>query len=213
MFKCVNAVSGSLSDLKEAHKKKLNVTLAHHAVRILLSILVCSGWSVVPVGRCIVLLSLFLRRLQRGRDQASWWLFSPVIHRVVEWVIYAGKWQLSAAESPWGWSHLFTRGVILHVASSVWPCVRKRPRLPAWDLVDLGVLVAFRRGRVPRGTGIKGHSALLPSTCISWTELGGCLLVVPWDGDSRSPEPWPVVQLPKRLAGWLQKCWSFLCKR
>lgn len=67
MFKCVNAVSGSLSDLKEAHKKKLNVTLARHAVRILLSILLRSGWSLVPVGRCIVLLSVSQKVTERQR--------------------------------------------------------------------------------------------------------------------------------------------------
>lgn len=39
MFKYVSCVSGSLNDLKEAYKKKSNVTLVFHAARVLISIL------------------------------------------------------------------------------------------------------------------------------------------------------------------------------
>lgn len=184
MFKYVNCVSGSLNDLKEAYKKKLNVTLACHAARVLLGILVCWGWSPVPTGH-------------------PWRVYSAPLSISQKVTLRQRPCQLMALQSllstAWlsGWFMLLNGSLVLVRAldaeviylctqpsctqqCSVWPRMRKHPRLPVWDPALWSVLVTFWHGHGPGGAG-QMSLTLLPSTRASRAKLGGHLLVFPRD--------------------------------
>lgn len=197
MFKYVNCVSGSLNDLKEAYKKKLNVTLACRAGRIMLSVSECAELSPVPVGHP--------------------WLVQSAPFSISQKVTLGQRpCQLMALKCPsstgWlsGWFMLLNDSLVLVRAleaeviylftelsciqqCSVWPCKRKHTSLPARDSAVLGILVTSWHGHLPSRTGQR-PLMLLPSTCGSQAELRGCLLVVSQNGWLM--QPWATAMLP-----------------
>lgn len=169
MFKYVNCVSGSPNDWRKPIKKKLNITLACHEARVLLSVLMCSEWSPVPVGRPWLLHSAPLSISHEGCTEAetmpadgSW---ASVIPGLAEWVIYVVKRQFIAGESPGGWSHLFMHGAVLHTAVQ---CLAPQEEAPSATCMG------------PSGPRHPGD--FLTWTCAqrNWPQTTNASLVHPW---------------------------------
>lgn len=147
MFKYVNSLSGRLYDLKEFYKKKSNVTLVCHALRVPLSISVCLGWSPVPVGCPWLGAQCYSLHFSEGYNEAetmpaagSW---VPIIHRLAERVIYVVNGSLVLVRAPEAEVIYLCTEPSCTQQHSIWPRMRKHPGLPARDLAFLGVLVTF----------------------------------------------------------------------